>query len=56
MASCGADWCVSVAGATRALLRARLAAPLSDLEAMLVSGGWVAVRVVVRRGFREKRY
>ena len=54
IASCGEDSCVSVASATRALLRERLAAPLSDLEGMLVSGGWV--RVVVRRCFREKRF
>ena len=42
IASCASDWCVSVASATRALLRARLAAPLSDLGGIMVSGGWVS--------------
>ena len=41
IASCGAGWSVSVAGASRAFRRARVAAPLSALEGMVVSGGWV---------------
>ena len=42
IASCGAGWSVSVAGASCAFRRACVAAPLSALEEMLVSGGWVS--------------